>query len=89
MMEENKKNMMELNEEQLEAVAGGRMIKDSKTRKNKPCPCTSPDQKHNYVKTGKHREVDFLPFGIGGWTRGEDEYRCTICNGTLWSKGQP
>ncbi len=93
MMKENKMDgMMKLNEEQLEEVAGGigsdcrgKYLVIDNYYENMPKPCTSWDWNHKWINTGEHREVDVLPFGIGGWTNGQDLYKCTICGYTWWS----
>ena len=71
--------MMELNEEQLEESAGGHGVRRLGKDFNKLKPCITQDQKHKYVKTGRHREANVLPLGLLGWTQGQDEYLCTIC----------
>ena len=81
MIENKMDNSMELNEEQLEAVTGGRL------KKIIP-PCSGP-WAHKFVKTGKHIEEDVLPFGIGGWTNGRDEDVCSICGTKVWSHDAP
>ena len=87
MIENKMDNSMELNEEQLETVDGGLAQRHKYSRKTIP-PCTGPGP-HKFVKTGKHIEKDVLPFGIGGWTSGEDEYECTICGTKVWSHDAP
>ena len=94
MMKENKMDgMMKLNEEQLEEAAGGfgpnvqtKGFIEREREVNSIKPCITKDEKHKFVKTGVHREVDALPFGLFGWTNGQDEYLCTICGYKMFSK---
>ena len=86
MIENKMDNSMELNEEQLEAVTGGRKKGASHGR----IPyCIGPTYEHDFVKTGEHREEDVLPFGIGGWTYGQDVYLCKRCGIKVWSGSKP
>ncbi len=73
------------NPEQLEEVTGGR-------KKGMPhgyIPECIGSYEHDFVKTGQHKEVPLLPFGLGGWTSGRDEYVCNRCGITVWSHDKP
>ena len=83
MIENKMDNSMELNEEQMETVAGG-----GRRRGSRIIPLWSGPCAHKFVKTGKHREVPILG-GIFGWSNGEDEYECTICGTKVWSHNKP
>ena len=86
MMNTAEMKLEKIDMEQLEEVTGG-------AKKGAPQvglkSCIGPTYEHDFVKTDAHREVDVLPFGIGGWTNGEDGYVCVRCGYKVWSHDKP
>ncbi|MBR1812229.1 MAG: hypothetical protein IJ773_00215 [Lachnospiraceae bacterium] len=79
-MEENKK---EMKQDELAKVAGGgsrpgeEYITDQDVEY---CGGDYENGRHEWVKTGNHKEEPFFIF----WTKGFDEYKCSKCGATKW-----
>ena len=74
-----------LENEHTEKVAGGgsrgtEEITQDEAESEEYCDGLFEKGKHDWVKTGNHKEDSFLVF----WTNGYDEYKCFKCGNTKW-----
>lgn len=71
-----------LNEEKLEKVAGGMSPGEEYITEEDVEYCFGSYEygKHEWIKTGNHKEESFFFF----WTKGLDECKCSKCGATKW-----
>ena len=81
-MNDKSENLNEISEEALEIVSGGTKPGEEYIQaEDEECCGGNPENgRHEWVKTGNHKEESFFVF----WTKGFDEYRCTKCGATKW-----
>lgn len=73
---------MKISKDELENVSGGLPSGDEYITEESVeyCGGDYENGRHEWAKTGNHREDSFFYF----WTKGLDEYRCTKCGATKW-----
>ena len=74
-------NYSRLSKEELEKISGGSIPGEYDTDEDvEYCGGEYENGRHEWVKTGNHKEVPTLYF----WTTGLDEYKCVKCGETRW-----
>lgn len=74
--------MKMIGEEELVNVCGGTHVSEEYVldQDEEFCGGMYENGRHEWVRTGNHKEESFLIF----WTKGYDEYKCVKCGATKW-----